>query len=109
VMFTTFPENSFAMLFRTPDQPYYGDLEAVVIPDPLQSLTDVETEILPPNDDCVQWYAAYLCCIFLQQFGPASFFKKEYKDRTQDLTSTKGPVRTPNIYLNRLARVSRVY
>jgi hypothetical protein len=114
VMWTSFPENNYAMFFRIPDQVYGLEISAITIPDPLISLTDVETQILPPNDDAVQWYAAHLCLLKLQQFGPAMFYSNEdarnpgkYQMRVQSINGSKIPPRTPNIYASTGARISK--
>jgi hypothetical protein len=107
VMWTSFPENNYGMFYYIPDQTYSAELTALTLPDPLAAPTDVETQILPPNDDAVQWYAAHLCLLKLQQFGPADYYESKYMRRVVEINGTKTPVRYPNFYSSTGARISK--
>jgi hypothetical protein len=114
VIWTSFPENNYAMVFRIPDQAYGFEISAITIPDQLAAATDVETNLLSPNDDAVQWYAAHLCFLKLQQFGPAMFYANDddrnpgkYQLRVRSLTASKQPTRHQNIYASTGARISK--
>lgn len=106
-IWTSFPENNYGMVFYIPDQTYGLELDAITLPDPLTSTTDVDTQILPPNDDCVQWYAAHLCYLYLQQYGPADYHEKRYLRRVWEINGSKRAVRRPNIYASSAGQICK--
>jgi hypothetical protein len=74
-----------AFFYPIPDQSYPVDLDVVALPDDLVNLTDIDIQVVPPCDDCVQYYGAYKALLKLQNFEQAEYFKKTYGQRVQDM------------------------
>jgi hypothetical protein len=77
--------------------------------------TQVDTQILDPWNDAVQWFAAFLCYVSLQQFQKAKFFytgdKKSpgvYDSRVMQLASSLQSHRVYNPYRTYLKRWRRM-
>lgn len=115
-IWTTFPENNYGMFQSIPDQAYGLEMDAITLPDPLVNLTDTDTQILPPNDEVVAYYAAHLCMLFLSQYGPANYYSSDdlsnpgkYERAVRRITATKTPMRMPNIYGSTAYRAQKWY
>jgi hypothetical protein len=94
-------------IYPIPDQPYLADIDAIGLPLPLVNPTDVDTQVLLPPADCVQFYAAHLALLKLQNFEQAEYMHKKYKARMQEVQSTRQDRRIPNIYRNYQRRIAR--
>jgi hypothetical protein len=68
-------------LYPIPDQSYPVDIDQIILPDDLVAVTDVDTQVIPPEDDCVQYYGAYKALLKLQNFEQAEYYKKTYDAR----------------------------
>ena len=74
----------------------------------LASTSTLDTQILPPNDDAVKFYASYLALLKLQNFDQAEFYRdKVYKPRILELQSTRQTRRIRNIYAITYRRMMR--
>jgi hypothetical protein len=59
---------------------------------------DIDTQVVPPYSDAVQYYAAYLCLMKLQNFEQAEFMLKLYSARVPRIIIGAGGIRIPNVY-----------
>jgi len=108
-IWTEYWEQNVFYLFGIPTQNWIFELDTICNSTPLVNTTDLDTQILQPYDDAVQYYAAYLCMIKLQQFGHAQFFKGEFEERMRRLQATSKSPRVYNHYLNMDARMRRLF
>ena len=81
-----------------PDQPYVSEWDVLCMPMPLINPGDTDTQVVPPYSDAVQYYAAYLCLLKLQNFEQAEFMLKLYSARVPRIIIGAGGVRMPNPY-----------
>ena len=80
-----------------PDQSYYIELDTVILPDPLTTLSQVDT-ILDPWSTAVQYYAAYKAKFYEQSYGEAEIFKQEYNKHVLNVLNSTYTRRIPNPY-----------
>lgn len=92
---------------RPPDQPYGAEWDTVVLTDDLVLVTDNDTQIIPPWDDAVKYYASHLALLKLQNFEHADYYNKKYEARVKQLLATKQDRRISNIYQNTYRRLMR--
>lgn len=91
-----------------PDQSYITEWDVLCLPIPLLNPGDAETQIARQYTDAVQFYAAHLCLLKLQNFQQAEFMLKLYSARVPKIIIGTGGVRIPNPYnKNFQRRVSR--
>jgi hypothetical protein len=100
-------EANIAFVYPIPDQNYPVDIDGVGLPAPLVNTTDVDTQILDPQADCVQYYAAHLALLKMQNFDQADYYHKKYKTRQAEIGVTRYTRRIPNIYRNYFRRINR--
>jgi len=100
-------QNLFYLYPPEPDQNYPIEIDGVITPSPLVHVADVDTQILDPMADCVQFYAAHLALLKLQNFDQAEYMHKKYKARQQEIQLTRQTTRIPNIYQNVWRRLQR--
>src|ERR1700733_8300744 len=81
-----------------PDQSYVTEWDTICLPIPLVLTTDPEMQIRPQYADAVQYYAAYLCLLKLQNFEQAEYMLKLYSARVPKIIIGTGGVRIPNPY-----------
>jgi hypothetical protein len=81
-----------------PDQPYVSEWDTLCMPMPLINPGETDTQVVPPYSDAVQYYAAYLCLLKLQNFEQAEFMLKLYSARVPRIIIGAGGVRIPNPY-----------
>lgn len=81
-----------------PDQPYTAEWDVLCSPMPLLNPGDTDTQIVPPYNDAVKYYAAYLCLLKLQNFPQAEFMLKLYSARVPKIIIGAGGTRIPNPY-----------
>lgn len=91
-------EQGFVLIQPPPDQGYQTEWDTVCTTQPLTQTTDYETQILPPANDAVQYYAAYYCLNKLQNFNQAEYYFKMYSARVPKLIIGKYGFRVPNPY-----------
>lgn len=81
-----------------PDQAYLMELDTVVLPEPLVTLSEVET--LPtPFTEAVPFYAAYIAKYQEQSYGEAEIFKAEYTKHVLEALNTTFTRRLPTPYV----------
>jgi hypothetical protein len=83
------------------------EIDAVVLPGLLVLPTDSDLQIIMPMADCVQFYAAHLALIKLQNFGQADYFNKKYEERYQQIQRTRQTRRMQNAYQTMWRRMQR--
>ena len=81
------------------DQVYPIELDTVVLPVPLVTLTDTDT-IQDPYTSPVKFYAAYLAKYYEQSFGEAEIYKQEYLKQAQSVLVSTYTRRIPDPYSN---------
>ena len=101
-------EANLVALFPIPDQSYPVDIEALATPTPLSNPSDVDTQIIPPTSDCVQWYAAHKALLKAQNFEQAEFMHKKYEDRVQKMIYQRQDRRIISVYRNWYRRMARL-
>jgi hypothetical protein len=106
-VWTTHTEQNIFFVYPIPDQAYLIDIDAIAQPFPLVNTNDVDSQVIPPANDCVQYYAAHLALLKLQNFEQADYYEKKYKDRVGEIIRTKQDRRIMNIYRNAWRRINR--
>jgi len=106
-VWTTHTEQNIFFVYPIPDQAYVIDLDVIGLPVPLVNPTDVDSMIIPPINDCVQFYAAFLALLKLQNFEQANFYEQKYDKRAGEIIRTKQDRRIMNIYRNSWRRINR--
>lgn len=103
------------LLCQIPDQAYGLEMDFITIASPLVNLTDVDTQIVAPQDDAVQLYAANLCLASLQNYQMADYWysgdeKKpgKYDLRIKQLYATGQSRRIFNPYYTFAKRARRL-
>ena len=81
-----------------PDQVYAAEWCVFTLPRPLVLTTDVDNQVLQPQADAVQYYAAFLALMSLQNFGQADYMMKLYDRRVPKIIIGTGGIRIPNPY-----------
>jgi hypothetical protein len=82
----------------SPDQVYTIEVDSVVQPTDLVSLSDPETDIVQPFQQPVMFFAAHLAKYYEQSYGESEIFKGEYQKLVQNVLSTQFTRRIPNAY-----------
>lgn len=100
-------QNLFYLCPALPDQNYTLEMDVVVMPTPLVSVTDTDTQILNPPADCVQFYAAHLALLKGQNFEQAEYMSKKYEKRQMQIQLTRQGARNPNVYNTNWRRLQR--
>jgi hypothetical protein len=101
-------EANIVFLFPIPDQVYPVDIDCLLIPTDLVSATDVDTQVIPPSADCVQWYAAHKALLKLQNFAQAEVMQKKYDQRVRDMIVQRQDRRIISVYRNWFRRMQRL-
>jgi hypothetical protein len=109
LVWSNYTEQNRVFLYPAlPDQNYVMEIDAVIgSATPLVQLTDVDTQILNPMSDCVQFYASHLALLKMQNFEQAEYYNKKYENRQMKIQLTRQTVRNPNVYQNNWRRVQR--
>lgn len=107
-IWTTFDEMQLLFIGPIPDQSYPVDLDMVTMPINLVNLTDIDLQVLQPNADAVQFYAAHLALLKLQNFEHAEYMHKKYKARVNEIQMTKRTRRVTSVYQNWFRRLRRM-
>lgn len=98
VIWTIHEQAGFVLIQPPPDQAYVTEWDVLVTPLPLINPGDSDTQILPPYNDAVQYYAASYCLNKLQNFNQAEYMLKLYSARVPKIIIGAGGVRIPNPY-----------
>ncbi len=85
-------------IYPIPNQAYTLEMDVSILPSPLQALTDVDYQIVTPWNDAVQYFAAHLAFLGLQQFAQAGSLKGIYESRCRELPATGYVRRVHNAY-----------
>ena len=80
-----------------PDQSYYIELDTVILPETLTTLSQVDT-ILDPWSTAVQYYAAYKAKFYEQSYGEAEIFQQQYNKKVLNVLNSTYTRRIPNPY-----------
>jgi len=80
-----------------PDQSYYIELDTVILPQPLTTLSQVDT-ILDPWSTAVQYYAAYKAKFYEQSYGEAEIYQQQYNKKVLNILNSTYTRRIPNPY-----------
>jgi hypothetical protein len=106
-VWSTHTDQNIFFVYPIPDQAYLADIDAIGLPYPLVNTSDVDGQIIPPVNDCVQFYAAHLALLKLQNFEQADYYKTKYDQRVKEIINTRQDRRIPNIYRNMWRRINR--
>jgi hypothetical protein len=106
-IWSTIDEINRLFFYPIPDQAYLCDIDAIGLPAPLVNTTDVDAQILLPIADCVQYYAAHLALLKMQNFEQADYYEKKYEKRQFGVHLTKQDRRISNVYRNYTRRINR--
>jgi len=106
-VWSTHTEQNIFFVYPVPDQAYVMDLDAIGLPYPLVANTDNDIQVIPPINDCVQFYAAHLALLKMQNFEQADYYDKKYTKRAGEIIRTKQDRRIMNIYRNAWRRINR--
>jgi hypothetical protein len=98
LIWTIHEQTGNVLIQPPPDQPYVTEWDTLCLPQPLVATTDRDSQILPPWNDAVQYYAAMLCLAKLQNFGQSEYMLKLYSARVPKIIIGAGGVRIPNPY-----------
>ncbi len=85
-------------IYPIPNQAYTLEMDVSILPNPLAALTDVDYQIVTPWNDAVQYFAAHLAFLGLQQFAQAGAQKGLYDGRCRELPATGFVRRIHNFY-----------
>ena len=96
IAFSIFGQSQIFMS-PVPDQVYTIELDTIILPVPMVSLTDIDT-INVPYSDPVKYYAAHLAKYYEQSFGEAEIYLQQYKMKTQSVLATTFTRRMPDPY-----------
>lgn len=104
-----------AFLFPIPDSAYTLEWDVLMTPAPLVGNSSVDTQILSPFSDAVQFFVAHLCAASLKNFQTAEYWytgKRQqpgkYDSRIMQLASTTFCRRVFNPYRSYLKRLRRM-
>jgi hypothetical protein len=98
MVWTINQQGGWVQIQPPPDQPYITEWDTICLPLPLLNPGDVDSQIVPPYDDAVQFYAAHLCLLKLQNFDQAEKMLRLYSARVPKIIIGTGGVRIPNPY-----------
>jgi hypothetical protein len=102
-------QNKFYIAPALPDQNYPIEMDLYVLPGNLVNPTDTETQVNPPADDVVQWWAAHLALLKSQNFEQAEYYAKKYDAQAKKVGMSRFAPRKPNPYQTNWRRVQRGY
>lgn len=81
-----------------PDQAYTVELDTVVLPTPLVSGSDVDTDIPDPFTEAVPYFAAHKAKYQEQSYGESEIFKQEYTKEILGCLNSTFTRRLPSVY-----------
>lgn len=97
VCFSIYGQNTI-YLGPVPDQVYTLELDTVILPTPLVSLSDNETQLVAPYTAPVAYYAAHKAKYFEQSYGESEIFKQEYTKQVLATLNSTFTRRLPQPY-----------
>lgn len=102
-------------LFQIPDQAYTMEWDILTLPSALSNASDIESQILAPWNDAVQYFAAFLCIASIQNYQMADYWYSgnpsrpgKYDLRIKQLPATAFSRRVFNPYRTYLKRLRRM-
>ena len=98
LIWTIHQEAGLVLIQPPPDQPYTAEWDVLSTPIPLVNSSDVDSQIILPWSDAVQYYAAMLCLTKLQNFEQAEYMQQKYDKRVPKIVVGAGGIRIPNPY-----------
>lgn len=98
LIWTIHEQSGTVLIQPPPDQPYVSEWDVLAMPQPLVNPSDVDTDVIPPWSDAVQYWAAMLCLNKLQNFEQADHYFKIYSARVPKIIIGAGGTRIPNPY-----------
>ena len=98
LIWTIHEQSGLVLIQPPPDQPYVSEWDVMALPQPLVNTSDVDTDVISPWSDAVQYYAAMLCLSKLQNFEQADHYFKIYSARVPKIIIGAGGTRIPNVY-----------
>jgi hypothetical protein len=98
LIWTIHEQSNIVLIQPPPDQAYQTEWDVLSLPLPLTNPGDVDTQVTMPWADAVQYWAAYLCLMKLQNFEQAGALLKLYEARVPRVIIGAGGVRIPNPY-----------
>ena len=98
LVWTIHQESGLVLVQPPPDQPYTSEWDVLSLPIPLVNTTDIDSQVIAPASDAVQYYAAMLCLTKLQNFQQAEYMQQKYDARVPRIIIGAGGVRIPNPY-----------
>lgn len=88
-------------------QAYFMEWDVICLPDDLTAEAEEDTQIRLPGNDAVQFYAAHMCLLKLQNFDQADVMRKLYKMRISEILKTQAGPYISNAYRAYAARMWR--
>lgn len=98
LIFTIHEQTGNVLIQPPPDQAYVTEWDTLCLPLPLINPGDMDTQVIPPWSDAVQYYAAMLCLSKLQNFEQSDHYYKIYSARVPKIIVGAGGTRIPNPY-----------
>lgn len=102
-------------LFQIPDQAYPIEVDFITLPNSLVALTDLDTQVIAPWNDAVQFFAAHLAIASLQNYSMADYWYSgnpqkpgKYDLRIKQLCATSFVRRIYNPYRTFAKRLRRM-
>lgn len=100
-------------LFQVPDQAYQIEMDFVTLPNPLVLGTNIDTQVIAPWNDAVQFFAAHLAIASLQNYAMADYWYSgkgtgKYDIRIKQLCATSFVRRIYNPYRTFAKRLRRM-
>lgn len=95
-------------LFPIPNQVMPLEWDAITLPNALENTATVDYWIVRPFTDAVQYHAAHLAFLGLQQYAQAQAMLGLYEGRCRQLSATVRARRVHNYYYSYRARMRRV-
>jgi len=103
LIWTIHEQTGTVLIQPPPDQPYQSEWDVLCLPLPFDNTvpivtSQVDTQVIQPWADAVQYYAAMLCLNKLQNFEQAEYYLKLYSARVPKIIVGAGGIRIPNPY-----------
>jgi hypothetical protein len=107
-IWTAYEQMQIVYLYPIPDQPYIMEWDTISLPMNLVNSTDYDSQVLLPYADGVQFYAAHLALLKLQNFAQAEYMNRKYDARVRQILNTRQDRRDPNVYRTWWRRMNRM-
>lgn len=105
-IWSAYLEQALLYLFPVPEASgqYKMEWDTITLPSALTPADDNDQDIRPPYSDAVQYYAAFLALMKLQQFDQANALRNLYRHRINQILRTKQTPRMRSPYITYLSR-----